>query len=158
MKKLIFAFVRKSISAILLLCVYLVLVSHQLIHHHHIDVISGFEFSQLSQTEVHNHTSSEIHYDHLVLECEPDNHKKEHNHDFPPHLHFNSDDVLFVSSQNILKLINANKEQHVLTLYKSFNTELLKPPDIKYTYFEIPFLIPLQLCKEVYSFRGPPVV
>ena len=91
-----FVAVKRKIYAISLLLSFLVVLSHQVISHHHHDTIA-YEFStSLEKVDEQEHVHHDKHHHHHDSHEESDNEKdtdKEHNHRFPLHQHVTTTNV-----------------------------------------------------------------
>lgn len=150
---------KNKIYAISLLLSFLVVLSHEMIPHHHHEVTA----LNLSDSNVHNdnhelkHHQGEEHQHHHDSENEEK--KTEHNHPFPFHQHLSVTNDIYIERTNLLESNTQIRDVSFIVFTQLFRTELSKPPNLEgKLYEEPPFLIPSLSYLEAFALRGPPSI
>jgi hypothetical protein len=154
----IFVLVKNRIYAISLLLSFLVVLSHEMIAHHHHEAMPLNFSDSIVHDDDHElkHHQEEEHQHH---DSEKEEKKKEHNHPFPFHQHFSSTNDGYIKRANILESNTQVRDVLFLVYTELFRTELSKPPNLEgKLYKEPPFLIPSLSYLEAFALRGPPAI
>tara|TARA_R110002050_G_scaffold85091_1_gene181555 strand:+ start:18309 stop:18761 length:453 start_codon:yes stop_codon:yes gene_type:complete len=149
--------VKNKIYAISLLLSFLVVLSHELIAHHHHDDLA-FDFSTKYEhidDDDHGH-DKDNHHNH---DSQKENESSEHNHPFPFHHHVSATNDFNIERTSVLESNSQIRNVALLIFAKLFLVEFSKPPNIEGNlYGEPPFLIPSLSYLEAFALRGPPAI
>lgn|GEM_PF-3239623 len=152
-----FAFVKNKIFALSLLLSFWVVLSHEMIvHHHHEDLALNFSVSNVHDDDhEHKHPNEgELPHSH---DSQKENESPEHNHPFPFHQHISATNDVYIERTNRLESNTQIRDISLLVFIELIRTELSKPPNIEgKLYEEPPFLIPSLSYLEAFALRGPP--
>jgi len=154
-----FAFVKIKFYAISLLLSFLVVLSHEMIvHHHHVDLALNFS-GTVEHDDDHEHKhlhEGEHQHNH---DSQKEEKSTEHNHPFPFHHHILATNDFTIERTNLLESNTQVREVSLLIYTELFRTELFKPPDLEGKRFkEPPFLISSLCNPEAIALRGPPSI
>lgn len=147
---------KRKIYAIFLLLSFLVVLSHELIaHHHHEDVAFDFsskyvhdnEYNQLQDKESHNHKSND------------EDKNSEHNHTFPLHHHISATNDFDIERTNLLESNSQIPNTTSFIIAYLFIVEFPIPPNLERNlYREHKFLISSLFNPAANALRGPPFI
>lgn len=150
---------KNKIYAISLLLSFLVVLSHEMIAHHHHEAMS-LNFSVSNVHDV-NHELKHPHEDELPHshDSQKENESSEHNHPFPFHQHISATNDVYIERTNILESNTQLRDVSFLAFIELFRTELSKPPNLEEKEYKEPsFLIPSLSYLEAFLLRGPPAI
>ncbi|PKP33120.1 MAG: hypothetical protein CVT99_01320 [Bacteroidetes bacterium HGW-Bacteroidetes-16] len=145
--------------AISLLLSFLVVLSHEMIvHHHHVDLALNFS-GTVEHDDDHEHKhphEGEHQHNNDSLKEEK---STEHNHPFPFHHHILATNDFTIERTNLLESNTQIREVSFLAFTELFRKEFLKPPDLEGKRFkEPPFLISSLSYLKASALRGPPAI
>jgi len=147
--------VKNKIYAISLLLSFLVVLSHEMIAHHHHDVMA-FDFStkyEHNDDDDHAH-DKDNHHNHDPQQDQKDS---DHNHPFPFHYHISATNDFNIERTSVLKSSSQIRCVALLLFTELFIGEFSKPPNIEGNLFGEPPFLKSSLCNlEAFSLRGPP--
>jgi hypothetical protein len=149
---------KNRIYAISLLLSFLVVLSHEMIPHHHEDLALNFSVScKHDEVHEHNHHHKEGHqHNHNPKKEEK---SKKHNHSFPFHQHVSATNDLYIIRPNLLESNTQIRNILFLGCFEICRLEVLKPPNFEVDYNkEPPFLISSIFNLVAFSLRGPPAI
>jgi hypothetical protein len=150
---------KNKIYAISLLLSFLSVLSHEIIVHHHHDVLA-LDFS------VNNEHDADYEHKHLLdkenqhnNDSQEEEKSSECNHPCFFHQHFSATNDLNIERKKLLESNTQVRKFALLIFTELFIGEFLKPPKLGgYLYGQPPFLIS-SLCKlEANALRGPPSI
>ncbi|MDA3928672.1 MAG: hypothetical protein PF541_06900 [Prolixibacteraceae bacterium] len=144
---------KKQIYAITLLLSFLVVLSHQVIsHHHHKDNLAYCFTARLEKVKVQKHH----HHHDSQKEKEAD---KDHNNPYPLHQHVLATNNFDCTLVNIQQSNISNHIVKIITVLCLFYWDYAEPPNLtKYSTGEPPFLINSSYEPEANALRGPPAI
>jgi hypothetical protein len=150
---------KNRIYTISLLLSFLVVLSHEMIaHHHHEDLALNFSDSYEQDDDLeHKHLHEGEHqHNHDSQKEEKD---EEHNHPFPFHLHITAASNFNIERTNLLESNIQIRDISFLIFTEIFQLAFLKPPNIEGNLCgEPPFLISSLCNPEANALRGPPSI
>lgn len=143
----IFVLVKNKIYAISLLLSFWVVLSHEMILHHHHDFMADVLFNNQSDVDSPGEKSIEK------------NSADEHNHPFPLHHHIlATSDFVYVGT-NLLKSNSPNKISKLLVMSIVFQDDYYEPPCTKSQHYRREQIILNSLfTPEANALRGPPAI
>lgn len=145
---------KNKIYAILLLLSFLVVLSHELIAHHHHDVMA-FDFSTKYE---HNHADNHTHDkdNHHNHDSQKEKKDSEHNHPFPFHNHISATNDFNIERTSVLESNSQIRDVALIIYIELFVGEFSKPPNLEGNlYGEPPFLITSLFEPGAIALRGP---
>lgn len=150
---------KNKIYAISLLLSYLVVLSHEMIaHHHHEAVALDFSVSNLHDDDhefKHSH-KGELPHSH---DSQKENESPKHNHSFPFHQHISTTNDVYIERTNLLESNIQIRDVYSLFYAELFRIEFYEPPNLEARRFaEPPFLISSLSYLEAFALRGPPPI
>lgn len=137
---------KNKIYAISLLLSFLVVLSHEMIHHHH-ELVADNLFDSQSQVDspVEKNKDRDL--------------SKEHNHPFPIHHHISATSDFVSARTNIQESNPVNKISSLFGVSDVFQTDFFKPPILSTNRFgDKPFLISSNYYPAANALRGPPSI
>lgn len=139
---------KNKIYAISLLLSLLVLLSHEMIDHHHDDLALIFSVTYENDDDhEHKHDSQK------------EEKSTEHNHSFPFHQHLSATNDVYIERTRLLESNIQFCDVSFSVFTELFRTELSKPPDLEgKLYEELTFLISSLCNLEAFTLRGPPAI
>ena len=150
---------KNKIYTISLLLSFLVVLSHEMIaHHHHEAMALDFSVGNLHDDDherQHPH-EGELPHSH---DSQKENESPEHHHSFPFHQHISATNDVYIERTNLLE-----SNIHILDVCSLFYAELFriefyKPPKLAgKLYKERSFLINSLIYLDAYTLRGPPFI
>jgi len=150
---------KKRIYAIALLLSFLVVLSHEMIaHHHHEDLALVFSVSYICDDN-HKHDNSQRDNHQHKHDSQKEEESKEHNHSFPFHQHITATDDIYLERTTLLES-NIKLTDVSLFVFANFLRKVfLKPPNPEGNIIQDPpFLIYSFSYLEDFALRGPPNV
>lgn len=147
---------KNKIYAISLLLSFLVVLSHEMIAHHHDDLALNFSLTYEAYIEhEHKHPYSRENQHNNNSQQEEKN--SEHNHPFPFHQHISATNDVYIERTNLLESNSQIRDVSLLVYTELFRTELSKPPNLEGKLYEDPPFLLLSLSYlEAFALRGPP--
>lgn len=152
---------KNKIYAISLLLSFLVVLSHQVISHHHHDTMADdFITSHVDTDEyMHEYNNKHHHHDSQEKRSNEKDTDKDHNHPFPLHQHVSATNDFDYSRANIQETNSNNHSIKIFVglylLYKQYSEPANR---INYSFGEPPFLINSLFYPGTIVLRGPPSV
>ena len=150
---------KNRIYAISLLLSFLLVLSHEMIAHHHHEAM-GLNFSvsnALDEDYQLKHQHEEEHHHHH--DSQKEEKKKEHNRPFPFHQHISVTNAVYIERTNLLESNTQIRDVSFFAFIELFRTELSKPPNLEgKLYEEPPSLIPPLSYLEASALRGAPAI
>ena len=150
---------KNRIYAISLLLSFLAVLSHEMIPHHHHEVLE-LNFSVSNEHDAdheHKHHQEEGHQHHH--DSEKEEKKKEHNHPFPFHQHISSASDIFIKRPNLLESNTQIPNIAFLVYTELYRMEFLKPPNLEVSLYKEPPFLNSSICNlEAFALRGPPYI
>jgi hypothetical protein len=151
--------VKNKIYAISLLLSFLVVLSHEMIaHHHHVDL--ALNFSDMYEHDddherKHPHEGEHQHNN----DSQKEEKSTEHNPPFPFHHHISATNDFTIERTNLLESNTQIRDVSFLVFTELFRIEFIKPPNLEGKLFkEPPFLISSLCNPEAIALRGPPSI
>lgn len=143
----IFAPVKNRIYAISLLLSFLVVLSHEMIIHHHHDSVAV------------NLLDSQSQVDSPFEKNEEESSTEEHNHPFPIHHHISATSDFVYARTNIQESNPVNKIISLIVVSNLFQTDFFEPPILSINRFrDKSFLISSNYYLAANALRGPPSI
>ena len=153
---------KKQIYAISLLLSFLVVLSHQVISHHHHDTLAYDFTASHVKVDGHVHQHNDEHHHHHDSHKEGDKEKdsdKDHNHPFPLHQHISATNDFDCTRTNIQESNSNNHSIKIITVLSLFHREYSEPTNLtNYSSGEPPFLINSLSEPGAIALRGPPSI
>jgi len=148
--------VKNKIYALSLLLSFLVVLSHEMIpHHHHEDLAFDFSVQHEPDTE-HDHLHSKANHQH---ESKGEEKNSEHNHSFPLHHHISGSHDFDIERTNLLEGNSQIPNSASFLLAYLLIDEFAKPPDLEKNHFgEQQFLKSSLFIPAANALRGPPAI
>lgn len=138
---------KNKIYAISLLLSFLVVLSHEMILHHHHELVADNLFDSQSQVDSPFEKSNEK------------NSTKEHNHPFPIHHHISATSDFVSARTNIQESNPVNRISSLFRVSDVFQTDFFEPPILSSNrYRDKSFLISSNYYPAANSLRGPPSI
>ncbi len=153
-----FAPMKNRIYAILLLLSFLIVLSHDIIPHHHDDLVLNYTHTSKHDEECgHNHHHMDGH--HHSNDSKNEKKSKEHNYPFPFHQHFSASNDIYINRSSLIESCTQIRNVLFLAYFDFFRIEIFKPSNLKIDYNKAPtFLLSLICNLEAFSLRGPPAI
>lgn len=153
--------VKKQIYAISLLLSFLIVLSHQVIPHHHHDTLAYDFTSNLEKDDAQKHARNVKHHHHDSHE-EDNGQKdsdKDHDHPFPPHQHISATNEFDCTRTGIQQANTSNHSIETITVLCLFLRDYSEPPNVTtYSFGESPFVINTLFEPGAIALRGPPSI
>lgn len=138
---------KNKIYAISLLLSFLVVLSHEMIIHHHHDAMADNLFDSQSQVGSLSEKNKE------------ESSTEEHNHPFPIHHHISATSDFISARTNIQETNPVNKIISLIVVSNLFQTDFFEPPILSTNRFrDKSFLIPSNYYPAANALRGPPSI
>ena len=138
---------KNKIYAISLLLSFLVVLSHEMIIHHHHEPVAVNLFDSQSQVDSPFQKSNER------------NSTEEHNHPFPIHHHISATSDFISARTNIQESNPVNKISSLFLVSDVFQTDFFEPPILSSNCFrDKSFLISFNYYPAANALRGPPSI
>jgi hypothetical protein len=148
--------VKNKIYAISLLLSFLVILSHELMPHHHHDMALIISGRYEHDDERDHHHDKEDHHQH---DSQDEEENSERNHPFPFHQHISATNDFVYARTNLHESNSLNKVAILFVVSVVFNTDFFDPPGpANNSYRNKPFLITSLFNPEAYALRGPPSI
>ncbi len=153
---------KSKICAISLLLSFLVVLSHELIYHHHHD-LKAIDLSvihkQYEADDLHHGDKHHHHHDEEENENSQKESEKNHNHTFPFHQHLLSTNDLILERTNLTESNTQNQNSVLIYLLIVFQSDFFEPPNLaKNHYRNKSFLIASNYHPAANALRGPPFI
>jgi hypothetical protein len=150
-----------KLYAISLLLSFLVVLSHQVISHHHHDTLAYDFNASLKKFDEHKHDHNNKHQHHQDSQ-EEDNSQKDtdtdHKHPFPIHKHISPTNEIDCVRTNQASY-NSNLSIKIVTVLNLYHWGYSEPPNLtSYNFGEPPFLINSLFKPGAIALRGPPSI
>lgn len=153
---------KNRIYAISLLLSFLIVLSHQVISHHHHETVAYDFTASLEKADEHKHEHNDEHHHHHDSHEEDNKQKdsdKEHNHPFPLHHHVSATDDFDCTRTNIQESYSNYQSITILVSLCLFHKQNIEPPKLsKLSFEEPPFLIKSLFEPGALALRGPPSI
>lgn len=147
---------KNKIYAISLLLSFLVVLSHELIAHHHHDL--AFYFStRYESVDDHEHPhDKENHHNH---DSQNEEKNSDHNYPFPFHHHISTTDYFNIQRTNILESNTQFRDIAFFIVAELFRVEFSDSPNLEGNLYGEPPFLKTSLCNlETIALRGPPSI
>ena len=150
---------KRQIYAISLLLSFLVVLSHELINHHHHEATAiDLSVIQIQHEADDHHHGDKHHHDNAEKEKEQKDSEKNHNHPFPFHQHLLSTNDLILERTNLTESNTQNQNSGLFYVLVVFQSYFFEPPNlVKNQYRNKSFLIISNYHHVSNALRGPPV-
>lgn len=152
---------KRKIYAISLLVSFLVVLSHQVISHHHHDT-TAYDITSNMVADGHKHEHNEKNHHHQDSHQEEKSEKdtdKDHNHPFPFHNHISVTNDFDCTRANYQESNISNHSIKIITVLCLFNREYSESPELSnYGFGDPPFLIISLFEPGAIALRGPPTI
>lgn len=136
-------------------------LSHEMIAHHHHDELSS-DFFVTFEADIeheHKHPRSRENQHNNIDNSQQEEKDSEHNHPFPFHHHISATNDFTIERATILESNNQIRDISFLVFAELFRTEPAKPPNLEGKLYEKPpFLITSLSYLEAFALRGPPTI
>lgn len=137
----------------------MVVMSHEMIfHHHHDDFALNFSVTYEADIE-HEHKHSHNKENQHNNNSQQEEKNSEHSHPFPFHKHILATNDVYIERTKLLESNTHISNVLFLVFTELFRTELCKPPNLEGKLYEEPPFLISSLCKlEAFALRGPPAI
>lgn len=150
---------KRKIYAISLLLSFLVVLSHQVISHHHHDTLAYDFTSNIEKDDGQKHVHNDNHHDSHEEDNSQKDTDKDHNHPFPPHQHISATNEFDCTRTGIQQTNTSNHSIKIITVLCLFLRDYSEPPNLtNYSFGESPFLINSLFEPGAIALRGPPSI
>lgn len=139
---------KNKIYAISLLLSFLVVLSHEMIPHHHDDLA-------LIHSVAHENDDDHEH----KHDSQKEEKSTKHSHTFPFHQHLTPSNDVCVERTRLLESSIQFRHVSYFVCTPLIRTDLSKPPNLEGKLYEDPIFLISSICSlEAFALRGPPVI
>lgn len=137
-----------KIYAISLLLSFLVVLSHEMIPHHHDDLALIYSVTH-ENDDGHEHKH----------DSQKEEKSTKHSHSFPIHQHLTASNDVYIERTRLLESNIQFRHFSFFVCAQLVRSDLSRPPNLEGKLYEEPTFLISSICSlEVFALRGPPVI